>query len=383
VGFTIFNLVFNLYMSALGFSNDLIGVFNALPAAAIIFIGLPVGALADRMGYRRFIVASSVLSLLGASVLALTSVRPVALVAAGTYALGFITLGVLGSPVLAQLSRPDERVPLYAASNALTWVASVVGFLVGGYAPELAGRLGAGSPTSLVSLRAAFVAMALLQAVSLGLLIQLARGSNLRPGEVVPVRQLLQVDRRRFARFLIPQALLGLGAGMLLNFVQLYLSQRFHLHTGPIGLILAGSAPLTAIVVLRAPAISRRLGLTRTIAVSQLLTAPLVLAIAFAGSLPLAIGLLYVRQLVINTQTPLSQVFAMEYVEPRERARLASAENVVFSIGFGGIGPLLSGFLQVRGGFELAFGVAAVFYVLAGATFLALFSRVRLPSESS
>ena len=48
------------------------------------------------------------------------------------------------------------------------------------------------------------------QAVSLGLLIQLARGSNLRPGEVVPVRQLLQVDRRRFARFLIPQALLGL-----------------------------------------------------------------------------------------------------------------------------------------------------------------------------
>ncbi len=369
-------------MSALGFSNDTIGAFNALPAAAILFVGLPIGALADRMGYRGFIVASSAASLLGAIVLALTSVRLLAVLAAGTYALGFITLGVLGSPVLAQLSRPEERVPLYATSSALAWVASVVGFLVGGYAPELASRLGQGSPTSLTALRAAFVAMAGLQALSLALLLQLARGSKLRPQEVVPVRQLLQVDRRRFIRFLIPQALLGMGAGMLLNFIQLYLSQRFHLETGPIGLILAGSAPLTAIVVLRAPAISRRLGITRTIAVSQLLTAPLVLAIAFAGTLPLAVSLLYVRQLVINTQTPLSQVFAMEYVEPRERARLASAENVVFSIGFGGVGPLLSGFLQVRGGFELAFSVAAVFYLLAGVTFLSLFSRVRLPSES-
>ncbi len=382
MGFTIFNLVFNLYMSALGFRNDVIGVFNALPAAAILFIGLPVGALADRMGYRRFIVGSSAASLLGAIVLALTSVRVLAVLAAGTYALGFITLGVLGAPVLAQLSRPEERVPLYSTSTALTWVASVVGFLIGGYAPELAGRLVGAPSASLTSLRSAFVAMVVLQALSLVLLVQLARGADLRPGEVVPVQQLLRVDRPRFIRFLVPQALLGMGAGMLLNFIQLYLSQRFHLDTGPIGLILAGSAPLTAIVVLSAPAISRRLGITRTIALSQLLTGPLVVGIAFAGSLPLAVALLYVRQLVINTQSPLSQVFGMEYVDARERARLASAENVVFSLGFGGIGPLLSGLLQVRGGFELAFSVSAIFYLLAGASFLALFSGVRLPSES-
>src|SRR3984893_12899393 len=41
IGAAIFNLVFNLYMSALGFSNALIGVFNALPALALLGIHLP------------------------------------------------------------------------------------------------------------------------------------------------------------------------------------------------------------------------------------------------------------------------------------------------------------------------------------------------------
>ena len=72
----------------------------------------------------------------------------------------------------------------------------------------------------------------------------------------------------------------------------------------------------------------------------------------------------------------------MEYVQPGQRARLATAQTVVVGIGLGGIGPLVSGFLQVRGGYQLAFSVSAVFYLLAGLTFLLLFGRVRLPSES-
>jgi MFS family permease len=78
----------------------------------------------------------------------------------------------------------------------------------------------------------------------------------------------------------------------------------------------------------------------------------------------------------------LNQVFGMEYVEPRQRARLATAQIVVSGIGIGGIGPLLSGFLQVRGGYQLAFSVSAFFYLLAGLTFLLLFGKLSLPSEA-
>jgi hypothetical protein len=43
----------------------------------------------------------------------------------------------------------------------------------------------------------------------------------------------------------------------------------------------------------------------------------------------------------------------------------------------------VSGFLQVRGGYQLAFSVSALLYLLAGLTFLLLFGRVRLRSEQA
>jgi predicted MFS family arabinose efflux permease len=168
---------------------------------------------------------------------------------------------------------------------------------------------------------------------------------------------------------------------MLLNFLQLYLAQRFHLTPGPIGLVLAVGALLATGVTLTVPAVSRVFGITRTIGVSQLCGAPLILVLAFTTSLPLAVLAIYVRQSFLNIQAPLSQLFGMEVVSEQERARMASAQNVVFSLGFAGLGPLISGLLQVRGGFQLAFSVSAIFYLLAGSSFLLLFGRWRLPSE--
>jgi hypothetical protein len=185
------------------------------------------------------------------------------------------------------------------------------------------------------------------------------------------------VNWRRFIRLLIPQAILGTAAGMFLNFVQLYLAQRFRLAPGPIGLVMALTAAVTAATTLAAPPVSRRLGMVMTIGVMPVLGAPFVLGLAFTNVLGLALTFIVVRQVILNLQGPLSQVFGMEYVEERERARLGTAQTLTFGLGFGGTGPLVSGFLQVRGGFELAFSVAALLYLAAGLTFLGLFRRPR------
>jgi len=383
VAFAVFGLIFNLYMSALGFRNDVIGVFNALPAAVVLFIGVPMGALADRFGYRTFVLLTSAGSVAGAIGLALFTPRLLAVGAAGVFALSITVLSVLGAPMLAQLSRPEERVVLYSVQNSFAWVGNLLGYLVGGYVPELSARLTHTPAGSAGSLRAAFLAMAVLEVISLPFVVQLATSPRLRASAALPVRMLLSVDWGRFLRVLVPQALLGIGAGMLLNFLQLYLAQRFHLTPGPIGLVLAAGALLAAGVTLAVPAISRVLGISRSIGVAQLCGAPLILVMAFTMSLPVAVVAIYLRQSFLNVQAPLSQLFGMEVVREQERARMASAQNVVFNLGFAGLGPLVSGVLQVHGGFQLAFSVSAVFYLLAGSSFLLLFGRYRLPSEAA
>ena len=381
IAFGIFNLVFNLYMSALGFSNDLIGVFNALPALALIGVGLPFAAMADRIGYRIFLLGGGGLAALASLVLSIAGAPLIAVLAAGTYALAATILEVLSGPLLAQISTESERVGLFAINQSLAWTATLIGDLLGGGLPELAARTTHTSSASAGPIRAAFAAMALLTIVGLPFLVRLAGASGLKPAVVFPIREVFRVDVARFARFLVPGLILGIGAGMYLNFLQLYLAQRFGLTPGPIGLILAGGAALTAVVTLLAPRLGRGLGMGRAIGLLQALGAPLLLGLAFVMVLPVAVLVIYVRQLALNLQAPLSQAFGMEYVEPQQRARLATAQTVVVGIGLGGIGPLLSGFLQVRGGYQLAFSVSAAFYLLAGLTFLMLFGGVRLPSE--
>jgi MFS family permease len=109
---------------------------------------------------------------------------------------------------------------------------------------------------------------------------------------------------------------------------------------------------------------------------------PLILMLAFLMTLPAAALVFYVRQIALNIQAPLAMVFGMEYVAAEQRARLSTALMIAWGLGSGGIGPFVSGFLQAVGGFELAFSVAAIFYLLAGISFLVLFGNVRLPSES-
>jgi MFS family permease len=381
IAFSVFNLVFNLYMSALGFSNDIIGVFNSLPALAILGVGLPFAAMADRAGYRVFLLSAGVLAALASLILSLEQERLLAVVAAGGFALAVTLLAVLSGPLLAQISNESERVSLFAVNQSLAWLAVLLGDIAGGVIPEATASVTHRSSSSTGAIRAAFAVMALLTLLALPLLVRLAARAPLKPAVAMPIRDLVRVDLPRFARLLAPSLLLGIGAGMYLNFLQLYLAQRFHLSPGPIGLILGVGAALTAVATLSAPALGQRFGLVRTVGLLQITGAPLVLALAFVMVLPLAVALLYVRQLALNVQSPLGQVFAMEYVQPEQRARLATAQTVVTGIGLGGIGPLISGYLQVWGGYQLAFSVSAAFYLLAGLTFLLLFGRVRRPSR--
>jgi MFS family permease len=379
IAFNVFNLLFNLYMSAFGFSNDIIGIFNALPALALVGIGLPLAGMADRIGYRLFLISGGVLAGIGAIALALAGERLIAVLAAGTFALAITLLDILSAPLLAQVSSSGERVGLFTVNQSLALVAIMAGDVGGGIIPELAARAGHASSSSADAIRSAFVAVAILTVAGLPFLFRVAGAAQLKPLNVTPVRDILRVDVVRFARILIPWLLLGMGAGMYVTFIQLYFAQRFHLTPGPIGLILGAGAALTALSTLAAPAISRRLGMLPTIGWSQIIGFPLIVTIAFVMTLPVAVLVFYMRQVALNIHSPLYQVFAMEYVEPGQRARLATAQSVVIGISVDGLGPLVSGFLQVRGGFQLAFSAAAVFYLLAGVSFLLLFRGFHPP----
>src|SRR3977135_557908 len=105
-------------MSPLGFSNDLIRVFNALPALALVGVGLPFAAMADRIGYRIFLLGGGGLAALASLGLSIAGAPLIAVLASGTYALAATILEVLTGPLLAQISTESERVALFAINQS-------------------------------------------------------------------------------------------------------------------------------------------------------------------------------------------------------------------------------------------------------------------------
>src|ERR1700674_5686633 len=102
-------------MSALGFSNNIIGLFNSVPAVALLLVGIPFAAIADRIGYRIFLLGGGIVAVLASLVLTLVGARLIAVLAAGTFALAVIVLQVLGSPLLAQVSGENDGFALFTA----------------------------------------------------------------------------------------------------------------------------------------------------------------------------------------------------------------------------------------------------------------------------
>lgn len=363
---SLFGLVFNLYLSSLGLSNDAIGLLNALPGVFMLAVGLPACGIVGRLGFRPLFVAGAAVALAASALLTLSGSLVGALVAGGLFTLAMTVTAQLGIPLLASVSGEQQRVALYSLNHALTWSATLLGSLAGGFIPEFVGHAWGVSANSPEPLRVAFAVMLLANALALRTVLAL-EDPELRGRRRQPFR--LGLALPGLVRLLVPAALMGTAAGMVVPFLPLYLFQRFHMTPGPTALIYAGAAALTAIVILMAPRITVRVGRLPVIVVAQLIAVPCVVVMAISPWLGLAIIALLIRQLALNFQAPVNQAFIMDAVPQEHRAAYFGTQNLVWLVGFGGLGPLVSGPLQAHGGFAVAFGVASLVYTIAPLSF--------------
>ncbi len=363
---SLFGLVFNLYLSSLGLSNEIIGLLNALPGLFMLAVGLPACGIVGRLGFRPLFVAGASVALAASALLTLSGSLAGALVAGAFFTLAMTVTAQLGIPLLASVSWEHKRVALYSLNHALTWSATLLGSLAGGFIPELVGHAWGVAANSPEPLRVAFAVMLLANALALRTVLAL-EDPELRGRRRQPFR--LGLAWRGLVRLLVPAALMGTAAGMVVPFLPLYLFQRFGATPGPTAVIYAGAAALTAVVILLAPRVSASMGRLKVIVLAQLVAVPCVVVMATTSWLAVAVAALLVRQLALNFQSPVSQAFIIDVVPQEHRAAYFGTQNLLWSVGFGGLGPLVSGLLQARGGFVVAFGVASLVYTIAPLSF--------------
>lgn len=379
IGFNMLSLVFNLYLHSLGHARDLIGLVNGVPSIAVLLVGLPIGIWADRIGYRAFLVAGALLNVVALGGMTYWT-DPATLVAFSVLrGLAWACTWVLGPPLLMAESTPQNRVHLFAVHSALMMGSGLAGSLLAGFLPEALAALWQVSPNAPGPLRATFAVAIGFMAIAAVPTLLIRNRKPLGQGSPLPRSR---SEALLFVRLLLPSSLISFGAGAMVVFFQLFFSLRFGMDPGEMGVLFALASVATALATLLTPRLSQGLGKVRTVVATELASIPFLLLLAYSHHLPLVIGAYYMRQVLMNMASPVSSAFILEQVRPDQRATLTSLNAMLGSLGRGGLGPVVSGWMQMRWDFSGAFTLTTVAYVLGTLLFYLFFRRVREPETA-
>ncbi len=387
---TIALLNINYYAHSLGYRPDFIGVLNAASAIGALVGAVPTGLLADRIGRKPVLLVSAVLTPLFLACIGLVTTAPLLLLFSFLQGVAATAYWVTNIPLLIENTTEQQRVGVLAFNSFLLLGIGALGNLLGGAIPEFVAGLLHVSAASVVPLRWGVLAAALFTTV-FGLPLWFLRETKRQKLQTTIATetqggQSKAVVQERlpvllFVKLLLPDLIFTMGEGAVVGLIQLYFVLRFRLLPGPLGVIFTFSGLAGGLFSLTAPLFVHRWSKLRIITIVQYLSAPLMILIGFAPTLPLAIAGEYTRSFMRTLIEPIYMAFAMENVSDRYRGRLSGFYSTTWSIGFS-IGPSIAGWLQTNVSLSTSFVFGAFCLVLAPSLLLTFFGKKRMrPSE--
>ncbi|KGQ22665.2 MFS transporter [Thermus filiformis] len=353
------NLVYfflNFHLEALGFSRQAIGYAQALLLLMGVVLALPLAYLIPRVGFRFSLYLGVLFALLGGLLLGLGVLAFPGLALYG--AAGAFLQGA-AAPLLAHLVPPRERVALFSLQAALTTASGFFSTLLAGALSEAVG--------------ARWVLLFALPFFLLG--TPLLRGLPEVRGS--PPR--LQGRFGLWLRLLLPQVVIGFGAGLVIPFLNLYLKEKFGLTYGTTGTIFALSSLATGAAMLLQPRLAAWLGKLGAIVFVQALSLPFLALLAWAPWLPVVTLALLVRGALMNAAGPVYTALVMDHLPEEERPGFFLVESALWSFLFAA-GSAFSGKVQEALGlaaFHYLFAVTLLLYALGIALWPWAFGRLR------
>jgi MFS family permease len=384
---SIFQVAFNLYVYELGYRQDFIGYLNGIPSVAMLLFALPVSLTVNRAGYKKPAIIGKILSIIGLLGIPLMSSKISLVIFRLLDGIGSTFIWAVGVPLLMRYSDEDNRVFLFSVNSALQMGSAFLGSVIGGIIPQIASKIVSAPSRDVFPLRVALFMSVLFVLVSVIPLTLLKEERRKRMGQASYSALIMALPRKKediavFSKVLLPTILAAFGAGVMVPFFQLFFSLRFDMSTASIGVIFAFSGIVSAMATLAAPILAKKFGKVRLIAATQLASIPFLLTLAHSLNPRAVVTSYYFRHAFMNMCGPVETTFFLEQVKDEQRATLHSLRGMVDSLFRGGLAPFVSGILQVKGGFPLAFSVTAACYFTGTLTFYRLFKSQEKVGEA-
>ena len=378
--FGISNVIFNLYLQEATFTEDFIGFFLSVSMFATAGIAFVAGSVTDRLSRKRVILTANTISFVAIAI-QYTVLDPTSLLLSQVFfGLSSAFNQVSWSPYITEMSTNRERAHLFAFSSGLSILAVLVGNLVGGFLPGLVATfIGLVPGSSLLVPYQLVLWLSLIPSfISLLLIIPMTRD--------VPTSSEITVSLSNvrnwgfIGKYATSVSVVGLGAGVIVLYFNLFFSNEFAVGSEVVGLIFAINMVILAAGNFLSPAIADRIGKVRTVVLTEAISVPFLLMIWWAPSLQFAVLGYVVRNVMMNMSGPVSNAFFMEGLEKEERATAVGVVRTGDSF-VRGVAANIGGWLLAAGFYRLPYLLVSGLYVVAVVLFYVFFKNKEAEME--
>jgi MFS family permease len=365
--FSGWQLFFNFFILSRGFDKNYLGLVNSAPSAAAFFLALPFGVLSDRIGKRNAMFLGLLLATLCQAGTVLFTHPMLILAMSFLGGAGNSLYFVSQSPFMVKASTPQNRTLLFSLNFGLITLSGAVGNLFAGQLPGAFGRIlnvAADSTTAYQGVLLVSVVLGSLALIPIFLIHEpTAQVEKAAPTPRRPIMQILL--QPLLLKIILPNLLIGLGAAILMPYMNLFFSERFNISDQNLGVMFSLSSLLTGIGSIAGPPLALRLGgKIRTVVLTQGVSLIFLLVIGFSPWFPFAAAGFWIRAVLMNMSAPLYGAFCMEQIPPSEQGTASSMMSLSWQAGWA-VGPYISGIVQSRWGFSPLFIATAVLYTAA------------------
>ncbi|HEY1389957.1 MAG TPA: MFS transporter [Ktedonobacterales bacterium] len=393
-------VIYTLYLTALGYNAGFIGLLAVVGTIGGALGIVPSQWLVNRFGWRTMLIWSDMIGGVAIFLQLVLPTPPILIVTSVGIGASVAIVLVINAPFLAANSTTRDRTALYGLNNALQFLASILGTLLGGALPAWF-TSAAMSDSWLLQAHIPLLSMyAQARAYQLTLLVMGAlaipsiipifliseapreRGAASEPKVTHPWRVrldslLVQVRvgvRGVIGRFSLFQALLGVGAGLWFPYFNIYVVKHLGLSTFLYGVLIATATVLLAVASLVAAPLSERFGKVPVIVICHLCALPFLVLMGAIPVLPVVCLAYLIRSTLANIPGPPLQSFLMEAVPERERIIANGVYNVSWQVAWA-LGALVGGLIVNALGYQAPMLIAVPWYGGAALLFAWFFWR--------
>lgn len=361
----VYRLLFNFYILSQGHNEAALGTMITASSLTALICALPMGYLADRLGRKRSLLFGNLA--ISFAVLLIAGIRSLPMFFAMNILIGAgqSLAGVTMGPFLMENSSPKERTYLFSFSSGFQTGSAFLGNWIGGYLPTWFALTLGFQPTDTNAYGWSLIAIAVVSILgAIPLMFLKAHSSNgLQRSSFAPLSFFKQRPAL-LGKLVLPMLVTSIGAGLIMPFMNVFFRQVHHQPDSVIGVMFAWGSLAMGIGLMLAPPMAERWGKIQLVVITQALSIPFLFMLGFAPWFSISALAYYFRLALMNMSSPVYQTFVMEHVEDKVRATVASLVNMASNFGWA-FSPSISGWIQVRYGFQPAFGLTIALYCLS------------------